>query len=319
MVGKVRAYKNQRRIPGIKIQSAMEYLSTYGWAILIIAIVLGALYSLGVFSTNNQPRQVAGACQVLRPDGPGTLNHISLSGPCNAGIPQYVVETQGPFASGCAAEPLFLNVNGIGSEFPSGSTNSITISSWYNVFASTGTTDTIFHIRALTPAPGGTGVSCNTQGCNFPDTELYNPLPQQCNYGVCPDSNIWHFVAITLSNSGTAKMYLDGAEMSSMYVDSGTWSTVLQGIYNLEIGSWNSGCGDPFNGMISNVQVYNTALSQNGIKALYQEGISGAPINLRNLVGWWPLNGDTNDYSGNGNNGVPGNIIYVSQYSYTPP
>jgi uncharacterized protein (UPF0333 family) len=33
-----------------KAQSAMEYLMTYGWAILIIAIVLVALYALGVFS-----------------------------------------------------------------------------------------------------------------------------------------------------------------------------------------------------------------------------------------------------------------------------
>jgi hypothetical protein len=34
-----------------KAQSAMEYLMTYGWAILIIAVVLGALFSLGVFSS----------------------------------------------------------------------------------------------------------------------------------------------------------------------------------------------------------------------------------------------------------------------------
>ncbi len=33
-------------------QSAMEYLMTYGWAILIIIIVLGVLYLLGVFSPN---------------------------------------------------------------------------------------------------------------------------------------------------------------------------------------------------------------------------------------------------------------------------
>ena len=33
----------------LKAQSAMEYLMTYGWAILIIAVVLGALFSLGVF------------------------------------------------------------------------------------------------------------------------------------------------------------------------------------------------------------------------------------------------------------------------------
>ncbi len=31
-----------------KLQSAMEYLMTYGWAILIIAIVMVALFSLGI-------------------------------------------------------------------------------------------------------------------------------------------------------------------------------------------------------------------------------------------------------------------------------
>ena len=34
-----------------KSQSAMEYLMTYGWAILIIAIVLAAMFTLGVFSS----------------------------------------------------------------------------------------------------------------------------------------------------------------------------------------------------------------------------------------------------------------------------
>lgn len=36
-----------------KAQSAMEYLMTYGWAILIIAVVLAALYSLNVFSAGS--------------------------------------------------------------------------------------------------------------------------------------------------------------------------------------------------------------------------------------------------------------------------
>ena len=31
-------------------QSAMEYLMTYGWAILIIAIVLVSLYEIGAFN-----------------------------------------------------------------------------------------------------------------------------------------------------------------------------------------------------------------------------------------------------------------------------
>ena len=33
-----------------KAQSAMEYLMTYGWAILIVIIVAAALYALGVFT-----------------------------------------------------------------------------------------------------------------------------------------------------------------------------------------------------------------------------------------------------------------------------
>ena len=34
-----------------KAQSAMEYLMTYGWAILIVIVVVAALYSMGVFSS----------------------------------------------------------------------------------------------------------------------------------------------------------------------------------------------------------------------------------------------------------------------------
>ena len=36
-----------------KAQSAMEYLMTYGWVILIIAVVLAALFELGVFNGSN--------------------------------------------------------------------------------------------------------------------------------------------------------------------------------------------------------------------------------------------------------------------------
>ena len=46
----LKPYKDMKRH---KAQSAMEYLMTYGWAILIIAVVLGALFSLGVFSGSN--------------------------------------------------------------------------------------------------------------------------------------------------------------------------------------------------------------------------------------------------------------------------
>ena len=67
-----------------KAQSAMEYLMTYGWAILIIAVVLGALFQLGVFNANNfAPKAPPGSCQVFRPNGPGTTSFINLEGVCS--------------------------------------------------------------------------------------------------------------------------------------------------------------------------------------------------------------------------------------------
>jgi len=36
----------------VKGQTAMEYLMTYGWAILIVIVVIAALYSMGVFTVS---------------------------------------------------------------------------------------------------------------------------------------------------------------------------------------------------------------------------------------------------------------------------
>ena len=40
--------------------------------------------------------------------------------------------------------------------------------------------------------------------------------------------------------------------------------------------------------------------------------MGGAPIAGAGLVDWWPLDGNANDYSGNGNNGVATNVQWVS-------
>jgi hypothetical protein len=70
------------------------------------------------------------------------------------------------------------------------------------------------------------------------------------------------------------------------------------------------------------------------VQTLYSEGIGGAPLPkpiLNNLVAWWPLNGNLNDYSGNNNplaeatkNGgltLQQNFHFSSGwwYYYTPP
>ncbi|MGC9190432.1 MAG: hypothetical protein ACP5FR_00770 [Candidatus Micrarchaeia archaeon] len=44
-----------KKLKHAKLQSAMEYLMTYGWAILVIAIVLAALFNMNVFSQFHVP------------------------------------------------------------------------------------------------------------------------------------------------------------------------------------------------------------------------------------------------------------------------
>lgn len=64
------------------------------------------------------------------------------------------------------------------------------------------------------------------------------------------------------------------------------------------------GVNSVFQGAITNVQLYNITLSQTQINSLYKSGITGVPINYQNLIGWWPLQGNVNDYSGNGYPGL---------------
>lgn len=68
----------------------------------------------------------------------------------------------------------------------------------------------------------------------------------------------------------------------------------------------------PFGGSIADVQLYNTSLSANEAAALYDEGMGGDPININYLIGWWPLNGKADDYSGNLDNGIPTSVVYTS-------
>ena len=41
----------------MKLQSAVEYLTTYGWALLVIAVIFTAVFALGIFSTQNTTPQ----------------------------------------------------------------------------------------------------------------------------------------------------------------------------------------------------------------------------------------------------------------------
>ncbi len=72
------------------------------------------------------------------------------------------------------------------------------------------------------------------------------------------------------------------------------------------------GTGPAMNGKIADIQIYTTALSQTQISKLFMSGIGGAPLPNAGLIGWWPLDGNANDYSSNNNNSIATDIQYVS-------
>ncbi len=289
----------------MRAQSAMEYLMTYGWSILIIAVILGALAYLGVFNPLYfAPKANPGSCQAFRPNGAGTSYDINLLGVCNGELPQYVAEFNGKANVGMERAPALGGING----------NQITVTAW--VYIST--------FSSGTPKVPIIGAYCN------PPFELNVNQNGGNEVDFWPNVNgNWQNAATSSIPLSTSRWYFIGGEYNgsyiSVYLNDERWDVQEVGSLTAEsspISVSNIGsCGGTLTGYLANIQIYNASLDSPTMNALYQEGIGGAPIDLQNLVGWWPLNGNANDYSGNGDNGVPTNVVYTRSWisSYNQP
>ena len=258
---------------------------TYGWSILIVAVVLGALSFLGVFNPMTfTPKATAGGCQVVKNSELGISN---LEGSCNNQVPQYVAQFNNRSRS-YVDIPYSTSINNMASA---------TASVWVKISGGT-----------LILSIAGTGSSAAQIYYSGGDiviqgaySTLYINRHPYSSGAFQPTLNQWYNIIVIFSSPPHTS-------------------------YDSQIGTQCNGlggtaCNDYFNGVISDVQIYNTSLSQNEVTALYDEGIGGAPIDLQNLVGWWPLNGNADDYSGNNNNGVQTNVVFSSSWisSYTAP
>ncbi len=303
-----------------KSQPAMEYLVTYGWAIVLIAIVVALLFEFGAFTSNAYSSgQQAGSCQVVRPKGPETTQFISLSGLCNGGLPEYVMHSVGAnnylYVPDSNSPTSSLNVQ-----------NSITITAWVSIsgipFHDIVDKEGQYGMKLdYGNSPHPCSPSDNTGLCLEWDT--YNdwigismPIPNGA-------FNQWIFVAVA-EQGGNKYWYANGAEIGNTVV-SGSLSYVNSNftIGAISKGQFGSGYDQDewFNGSVSNVQVYNTSLTPSEIQQLYIDGIGGPPIDLQSLIGWWPLNSGPNDYSGNGNNGALNGTSFLNVWTknYNPP
>ncbi len=276
-------------------QAAMEYLMTYGWAILIVAIVIVALFQLGMFNNSNlTPHATAGACQLVH-----SAAGSSLAGQCNNEIPQSVAQFNGASSSTVSATVPQLNTN-------AGSYDTVSFWMYWN-----GQTNQM---------PFGFGsydLWFNSATCFGFNTASGD------DYGLNPSGfpNRWVFVTSIFYNgayTGHNLIYINGVQQTlsqcSASPSSGYATT------NVHISGWGNG-GYYFSGALSNIQIYNTSLSAGEISMLYTEGIGGAPVDPTHIAGWWPLNGNAQDYSGNSHNGQLTGISWNGTWTsgYTAP
>lgn len=288
----------------MRVQSAMEYLMTYGWSILIIAVVLGTLYSLGVFSSASlAPKASAGNCEVYK-----AAAEISLVGECGGEEPQFVAQFNG--------QSSYISLGQIPQE---GATNSISYSVWFKELSSTTPYPAIFGDTGASTRNGydlyvggpGSGVS------NYLVAERWTGGTNNFVYSIGGTLvvNTWYFAVITY-NGNVLDVYLNG-----VFQNPGTTTGPVNVNSIMTLGAISGSGSDFGNYQISNFQIYNTTLSQAEITTLYHEGIGGAPVRPENIVGWWPLNGNPIDYSGNNDGGTPFFVTYSNSWTsgYTQP
>ncbi|MDE1851078.1 MAG: hypothetical protein KGH69_00100 [Candidatus Micrarchaeota archaeon] len=279
------------------LQSAMEYLMTYGWAILAIAVIMVSLYSLGIFNLSSfGPKATAGSCQVVK-----TATQISLAGQCNGYPPKYVMAPvyYNP------PQYVFVNYN-----FPK--MTAFTQVGW--TYYSTGTQSGFALVEQASCGIFGPGWSFDSCNCRFSS----NDVAVGCGGSQVPSAskNRWQMVASSVYANGTVVTYSFTAGTESKAADVyGSQIYVPAGA--VYMGSWQGSGSYTMNGIISNIQIYNTTLDESALKALYNEGVGGAPVDVQHLIGWWPLNGNANDYSSNYRNGQTTNTIWLSSYTAT--
>ncbi len=272
----------------------MEYLMTYGWSILIISVVIGAMYQIGVFSSVSlSPRAIPGSCRVIRTGG-----ITNIEGSCGGQIPQFV----GIF-------------NGQGSQVSTTSSatlkpKSITISVWVDItsFPASGT-----EMHFVDNYASSTGFVYDVYGSDGAYFFFDTPTRYSANFGISAagwNTGTWvNYVATYSQTTGVITLYLNGKQQNTGNAPPG--QAITYSSSTLIIGGASN---TAYNGLMSNVQIYNTTFDAGQVQTLYAEGIGGEPVSAQYLVGWWPLDGNFNDYSGNNNNGSPTAITFTSQY-----
>ncbi len=193
--------------------------------------------------------------------------------------------------------------------------NIFSISFWINPTAQQNSNPTIM---ALGPASSNNyRISISTTGAfqSAPLTFSYvdpSGVAHSVSSGFNIPSNAYSFITLTF-NSGTLDWYLNSS-LETTYINMNSI-----GITNNTLDIGENFTAYQYNGVITGIQIYNSLLTKKQIYNLYEKGIASTPISnsiSSSIEGWWPMQGDTNDYA-NFHFTYPYNIIYKN-VSFAP-
>jgi len=118
--------------------------------------------------------------------------------------------------------------------------------------------------------------------------------------------NTWNQIILTVSNN-RASCYVNGQLF--YYGDRSGMNTTLSNFIIGKAVNEHEG-GEYFKGSIDDIRIYNRALDTSEINLLYS---TEAKIDLKSgLVAYYPFNGNANDSSGNGNNGIVSGAVLTT-------
>jgi hypothetical protein len=192
----------------------------------------------------------------------------------------------------------------------------LSVSAWVYSRIANGASST--NAIVSTGAGGGVGNYCGYTLGYIPSGYVFqvcnNNIPSSSTAMPIIGTDSWHLLTgVYNASNRVVSLYEDGNLIGSAL---GPTSITYASPPSIAIGE-QPGNGWPFNGVIANVQIYNKSLSARQVQKIYSEGISGLPVSNNGLVGWWPLNGDANDYSGYGLDGSAVGTNFIVPPNYT--
>lgn len=140
-----------------------------------------------------------------------------------------------------------------------------TVSIWYKV--STANANNVLFVY-------GAGSGENAYGVSFNSTNTWYNFAWNTNTSISNATNDgqWHHLVTTFDASKTSKVYVDGV-LKNTVVQSG-WNTSANGNV-FWLGGQFSYNSSPFNGIVDDLQIYNYALTQAQVTALFTNATLG--------------------------------------------